>query len=124
MFQALGSDPEYGNALPLLLELQRQCAQDPGIVLASTDDGNGVLYHSDCSVIANNFVLRPEDARHIDEITRLMQLDPAEIRRQRPDIKYLLLRTGDFMERKGDAFVGQQPNRDATVGKDDTAAGL
>ena len=68
--------PSTGTILSLLLELQRLCAEDPGVVLASTDDGNGVLFHSECSVIANNFILRPEDARHIDEIYRLMRLDP------------------------------------------------
>ena len=47
-------------------------------MLTSTDDGNAVLFHSDCSVIANNFILRPEDARHIEEVSRLMRLSPAE----------------------------------------------
>ena len=105
LFHAAGSDPEYGNALPLFTELGKQCAADPGVVLASTDDGNGVLFHSDCSVIANNFILRPEDARHIDEVSRLMRLSPAEIRSQRPDVKYMLVRTGDFIEVKDGAVV-------------------
>ncbi len=74
-------------------------------MLASTDDGNAVLFHSDCSIIANNFILRPEDARHIDEVSRLMRLSPAEIRRQRPDVKYMLVRTGDFIEVKDGAVV-------------------
>ena len=105
MFHAPGSDPEYGNVLPLHNELGKQCAADPGVVLASTDDGNGVLFHSECSVIANNFILSPEDARHIDEVRRLMQLDPAEIRQQRPDVKYVLLHVRDFIEVKDGAVV-------------------
>jgi hypothetical protein len=55
-----------------------------------------VLFHSECSVIANNFILRAEDKAHIDEIDRLMRLPPERIRAERPDIKYLLLRTKDF----------------------------
>ena len=70
-----GATPSTGTPR-LYLELQKLCAADPGLVLASTDDGNRVLFHSDCSVIANNFILRPEDARHIDEVRRLMRLDP------------------------------------------------
>jgi hypothetical protein len=111
LFHAPGSDPEYGKALALFTELGKQCAADPGVVLASTDDGNGVLFHSDCSVIANNFILRSEDSRNIDEISRLMKLSPAEIRSQRPDVKYMLLRTRDFIEVKDDVvrFAASSP---------------
>jgi hypothetical protein len=93
---APGADPSYASAFALFLELHRQCAADPGVVLANTNDGNPILFHSDCSVIANNFILRPDDAEHIAETLRLMRLTPEQIRRERPDIKYLLLRTRDF----------------------------
>jgi hypothetical protein len=100
VFHAPSSDPDYANTLALQAELAKHCAMDPGVVLASTDDGNGILFHTACSVIANNFILRPEDARHIDEVFRLMRLSPAEIKRQRPDIKYVLLRVINFVEDK------------------------
>jgi len=93
---APSADPEYASALPLFLELKTLCADDPGTVLASNDDGSAILFHSECSVIANNFVLRNEDKTHIDEITRLMGLTPDQIRAERPDVKYLLLRVRDF----------------------------
>lgn len=93
---APSADPEYASALPLFLELNTLCADDPGTVLASNDDGSAILFHSECSVIANNFVLRNEDKAHIDEVSRLMRLTPAQIRTERPDVKYLLLRVRDF----------------------------
>jgi hypothetical protein len=93
---APSADAEYANAFALFVELDRLCAEEPGTVLASTDDGNAILFHSDCSVIANNFILRAEDKTHIDEVDRLMRLSGAEIRAQRPDVKYLLLRARDF----------------------------
>jgi hypothetical protein len=93
---APSSDPEYASTLALFLGLEVLCAEDPGVVLASTDDGNPILFHSDCSVIANNFVLRPEDEAHIDEVARLMNLSPAQIRTERPDVKYVLVRVRDF----------------------------
>jgi hypothetical protein len=96
VYYAPGADTEYASAFALLLELQALCADDPGTVLASSDDGSPVLFHSECGVIANNFILRPEDKVHIDEVSRLMGLTPEQIRAERPDIKYLLVRTRDF----------------------------
>jgi hypothetical protein len=91
-----GANQDYATALPIFLDLREQCAADPGVVLATSDDGSPILFHSDCSVIANNFILRPEDKAHLDEIGRLLELTPAQIVEQRPDIKYLLVRTRDF----------------------------
>jgi hypothetical protein len=93
---APAADTEYASAFPMFLRLRQLCAQDPGVVLASADDGSAILFHSECSVIANNFILRPQDKAHIDEIRRLMRLAPAEIRKERPDVKYLLVRVRDF----------------------------
>jgi hypothetical protein len=90
------SSPEYASAFPLFLELGAACEKDPGVVLASADDGNAILFHSNCSVIANNFILRREDEQHIGEIRRLLQLSPAQIAEERPDIKYILVRVRDF----------------------------
>jgi hypothetical protein len=99
---APGADVEYASALSIYLDLQKVCAANPGLVLASPDDGNAILFHSDCSVIANHFILRPEDERHINEVNRLMQLSPAEIRTERPDVKYLFVRVRDFSILRGD----------------------
>ena len=102
---AVGAEVEYASAFPLFLELGKLCAEDPGVVLASNDDGSAILYHTQCSVIANNFVLRPEDAHYIEESRRLMQLSPEQLRIQRPDIKYLLLRVRDFSVFENDDTV-------------------
>lgn len=93
---APGADTAYAGAISIFFDLESQCSADPGVVLASPDDGNPILFHSSCSVIANNFILRPEDAVHIGEVERLMRLSPAEIRRERPDIKYVFVRARDF----------------------------
>lgn len=108
---APASDPEYAAAFNLFRDLEKLCADDPGTVLASSDDGSPILFHTECSVIANNFILRPEDEAHIQEVRRLMRLTPDEIRAQRPDIKYLLLRGKDFsVERKGGShFIEDNP---------------
>jgi hypothetical protein len=93
---APGGDTEYASAFPLFLDLGQLCAADPGVVLASPDDGSAIVFHSECGVIANNFILRQSDKEHIDEVDRLMRLSPATIRTERPDVKYLLVRVRDF----------------------------
>jgi hypothetical protein len=97
LFNPPGGVTDYASVLPLYLRLMPLCAEDPGLVLASTDDGSGVLFHTECSVISNNFILTAADDAHINEIARLIRLDPVEIVRQRPDIKYMLLRARDFL---------------------------
>ena len=84
--------PNTRAASPSSSSSQTLCAEDPGVVLASADDGSAILFHSECSVIANNFILREPDKAHIDEIDRLCAYRPAEIRSQRPDVKYLFVR--------------------------------
>jgi hypothetical protein len=92
---APGADGEYASAFALFLDLKPLCDAAPGVVLASADDGNAILFHTECSVIANNFILTASDAEHIAETRRLMRLSPAEIRAQRPDVKYVLVRVHD-----------------------------
>ncbi len=93
---ALGGDPNYQNAREAFLDLDRLCEREPGVVLANHDDGNFILFHSDCSVIANNFILRAADEKKIDELNRLMRSPIERIREDRTDIKYVLLRANDF----------------------------
>jgi hypothetical protein len=63
-----------------------------------------VLFHTECSVIANNFILRPSDEAHINEVSRLMRLPPEDILKQRPDVKYVLLRARDFLNAVDDGL--------------------
>jgi hypothetical protein len=93
---APAAEPDYAAALPIFYDLEALCREDPGVVLAHSNDGSPILFHSDCGVVANNFILRPEDQRHLEEVERLMRLPPAEIRVERPDIKYLLVRAASF----------------------------
>jgi hypothetical protein len=93
---APGADPEYASAYSIFLELESLCRDEPGVVLASPDDGSPIVFHSECSVIANNYILRQEDKAHLDEVSRLMSLSTGQIRAERPDIKYLFVRAKDF----------------------------
>ena len=112
VFNAPGSAPDYASVLPLYLALMPFCAEDPGLVLASSDDGSPLLFHTECSVIANNFILTAADEKHLNEVHRLFQLSAEEILQQRPDVKYVLLRARDFLSFDG---RGVQLSKDSTV---------
>ena len=90
------ADAAYANTQIIHADLAQLCLEDPGVVLANHNDGNSILFHSDCSVIANNFILRAEDEIKIDEIAQLMTLTPSDLREGRRDIKYIFLRAQDF----------------------------
>jgi hypothetical protein len=100
---APAADPEYASAYSIFDELANLCRDEPGVVLASPDDGSPILFHSDCRVIANNYILRQEDKAHIDEVVRLMSLSPGQIRAERPDIRYVFVRARDFSRTVGES---------------------
>lgn len=96
VFYAPGGDQQYAQLLPIFNFMKSECRKDPGVVLADSNDGAAIIYHSDCKVISLNFLLREQDKVQVEEARRLMRLPVSEIRRQRPDIKYLLARAVDF----------------------------
>ncbi len=96
-----GSDFGYANATGAFQALHDLCARDPGVVLASSTDGAPIIFHSECSVIATNFILTPDDAAHIKQVMQLMWSTPEKIRTERPDIKYIFIRASDFTVQDG-----------------------
>jgi hypothetical protein len=84
-----GSSPAYFNlrgAFPVLREL---CRERPGIVLGDVDTGHWVRYHTDCSVLANVFLLTKQHAEKTFESARLMELSPAELLRANRNVRYV-----------------------------------
>ena len=63
---------------PILEDLQQACAKDPGIVLADNDAGHYIRYYTQCSVIANNFLLT-RATRTKDPAARPSESLPARI---------------------------------------------
>ena len=103
---ALGAAPIYERARPAFLDLAERCEEDPGLILADKHDGNYLLFHTDCSVISNNFMLTDEDVRRVEQFGEMMRLTPEKLRAQYPDVRYVLLRAWDFYEmRNGEIAV-------------------
>lgn len=86
------NDAYFEGAHPLYLTLRKECEREPGMVLADSNAGHPIRYYTDCSVIANNFLLTPQHFAKLDEADRLFSLSPAELAQQQPRIKYLLIR--------------------------------
>lgn len=94
-----GMDREYAASRSLFKSLAASCAEDPGVVISYSDDGHYIRYHTDCSVIANNFIMTPQHEEKILEVDRKLQLDPEEFLEQVTDVDYIFVRMfGSFEE--------------------------
>lgn len=99
------NDLSFKNLRPIFTTLSKACAEDPGIVLADSTLGHYIRYYTDCSVIANNFLLTPQHFAKIDEAAHLLSLSAAELAQQAPQVKYVLLRPWE-MQRLASGRVG------------------
>jgi hypothetical protein len=89
---ARGGDPSYDRVRSVFPELERACQAAPGTVLALVNDGHWVTFHTKCSVIGDVFLLTPQHAQKRAETDALLQLTPAQLLAQRPDIRYVFVR--------------------------------
>jgi hypothetical protein len=90
-----GSDHQYMLTRAVYPALKRACAAHPGVVLAEHGDGHYIRFHSECSVIADNFILTPQHVEKIRESEALLAGSLAEVRQRAPYIRYILVRRGE-----------------------------
>jgi len=94
-----GMDVDYAASRSLFKSLAKECAKDPGVVISYSDDGHYIRYHTDCSVIANNFIMTPLHEQKIIEVNSKLQLDPEQFLEQVTDVDYIFVRMyGSFEE--------------------------
>jgi hypothetical protein len=89
--QNLSFDPAYELARPTFDILAAACRQDPGVVLATNNFGHPVSYHTDCSVIANNFLLTALHERKVAELEAAWSMSPRQLLDQGPPVRYVLV---------------------------------
>ncbi|MEM7765791.1 MAG: hypothetical protein AAF290_17145 [Pseudomonadota bacterium] len=89
--QALGLDVDYAVAIDAFPVLQRACAEDTGLALVSTNFGHPVRYHSDCTVIANNFLLTPLHEQKVRELDTLWETTPSDLLDAPQPVRYVLV---------------------------------
>jgi hypothetical protein len=85
----LGGSDAYAYVRDVFPILKQSCAERPGIVLGDIDTGHWVSYHSQCSVIADVFLLTPQHAAKRIESARLLALTPAELLTAKPEVRYV-----------------------------------
>jgi hypothetical protein len=88
----LGGSEAYANVRAIFPVLKQSCAQRPGIVLGDIHTGHWVRYHSQCSVIADVFLLTPQHAAKVVENSRLLAKSPAELLTATPEVRYVFAR--------------------------------
>jgi len=85
----LGGSEAYSNSRSTFPVLKALCAVRPGIVLGDLDTGHWVRYHSQCSVIANVFLLTPQHAAKVFESSRLFNMSPVQLLTAKPEVRYV-----------------------------------
>lgn len=92
------NDISFREIRPLLGSLAQACVEDPGIVLADTDAGHYIRYYTECSVIANNFLLTPQHFAKVEEVQDLFRLTATELQARAPHVKYVLVRPAEIRQ--------------------------
>lgn len=99
------NDSSFSTLRPLLTSLKRECAKKSGVVLADNDVGHYIRYYTDCSVIANNFLLTQQQFQKIEEMDRLMSLHASELPEAAPYVDYVLIRPISIVRLNAEIFT-------------------
>jgi hypothetical protein len=91
-----GNDTYYGLTRYIYPAMAEACAARPGIVLASSDAGHYVRFHTQCSVLADNFLVMPLHFEKFLEARRLMTLTPTEVLDSGTPLRYIYVTLGDI----------------------------
>ena len=89
---APGGTLEYAASRGLFHSLAAECEIESGAVLSYSDDGHHIRYHTDCSVLTNNFLLTPLHEKKILEGSAYLGMTPDQFLKAAPHIKYVFVR--------------------------------
>jgi hypothetical protein len=89
---ASAGDSGFGPLRKILKELHNACAKEPGVVLADNDAGHLIRYFTDCSVIADNFLLTKQHMDKIELYDHLMTLHADDLPAAAPYVRYVFMR--------------------------------
>jgi hypothetical protein len=91
------NDPYYFFSRFAFPALAEACRDEPGIVLAMNNDGHYIRYHTDCSVVSNNFLVTPLHEEKALLTTRMLSMTPEELQRSELPVKYVLARASGLL---------------------------
>ncbi len=69
--------------------MEKECAKQPGIILAHPNDGHFITFHTACSVLSNNMALTAQQAAAYRLTKDLLLGPPRDIREKHPEITYV-----------------------------------
>lgn len=111
--QPLGNDLYYSLTRRVMPALRDACDSDPGIVLARSNDGHFIRYHTECSVIANNFLLTDQHFDAVWRVHRLFGMSPQQLLDSGEPVKYVLVRARGVVLIRSDGSIGLVPADEA-----------
>ena len=114
----LGNDIYYAMTRLMMPALAKECREDPGIVLARGNEGHQIRYHTDCSVIANNFLLTDQHFRAVQRVNALFNMSPEELLQSGFPVKYIFVRARGIILVRADGSVGVVPPEEAALVSD------
>jgi hypothetical protein len=91
----LGGDLQYMLTRPIYPALKAACAARPGVILAEPGDGHYIRFHTECSVIANNFILTPQHVQKIRQTGELLAAPLSDVLARAPYVRYVYVRRVD-----------------------------
>jgi len=92
---APGGAPVYTMLRGMLLSMHDICGKAPGVVLADHNFGHYITYHTDCPVIADNFVLTRQHEEKLRLSVKLFESSVADVLRDAPYVRYILVSRAD-----------------------------
>jgi hypothetical protein len=102
----LGNDVYYQLTRLAMPPLAAACDEEPGIVLARSNDGHLIRYHTGCSVIGNNFLLTDQHFEAARRVDKLFSMTPEKLLESGFAVKYVLVRARGVLMMRPDGSIG------------------
>lgn len=104
-----GNTVDYAATRSLYPSLAQACEKESGVAVSYNDDGHYIRYHTDCSVISNNFLITPQHEQKVVELDSLLQLDPEQFLIEAPHVDYVFARLFQIFSMDADGRVEPAP---------------
>jgi asparagine N-glycosylation enzyme membrane subunit Stt3 len=103
---SLAGDHLYEVTQPLYPVLMAACADETATVAASPQFGHYIRFHTDCSVIANNFLLTEQHFEKVQLVNSLFHLSVTQLAAEQPEVRYVLgFLANTYEQRDGKVFL-------------------
>jgi len=102
--QPPGNSVDYAATRSLYPAFAESCRRHGGAALSYPDDGHYIRYHTDCSVMVNNFLMTPFHEQKVREAAALLQMSPGQLVQSAPYIDYVFVHLYGIFERGPDGL--------------------